>query len=356
MDYAICGIQQIGIGNDNVYKTWEFYRKYLGMDLPIFDEAAIAGLMLPYTDGEARKRHAVLALNYQGGGGIEIWQYTERKPVLPKYDVKIGDLGIYCVKYKCKDALKTYQFYKDAGLKVLSSPQQSPDGVLHFFLQDLHGNLVEIVESTNWFANTGQLTGGVFGCSIGVSDMDKSLVFYSDILGYDHINYDETSTFGDLKDLNDGSVKMRRVLLTHSGKRKGPFAELLGSSQIELTQLIDTKANKIFEGRSWGDPGYIHLCFDVLYMDNLKKYAEEKGHPFTVDSAGSFDMGEAAGRFCYTEDPDGTLIEFVETHKIPIMKKYNWYLDLRNRTRTKALPAWMLWAMSLGRVKTSVLK
>jgi len=32
-------------------------------------------------------------------------------------------------------------------------------------------------------------------------------------------------------------------------------------------------------------------------------------------------MGEASGHFAYVEDPDGTLIEFVETHKIPIIKK-----------------------------------
>jgi len=55
-------------------------------------------------------------------------------------------------------------------------------------------------------------------------------------------------------------------------------------------------------------------------MDHLKKECEEAGFHFTVDSAESFDMGEAAGHFSYIEDPDGTLIEFVETHKIPIIK------------------------------------
>jgi hypothetical protein len=27
-------------------------------------------------------------------------------------------------------------------------------------------------------------------------------------------------------------------------------------------------------------------------------------------------MDNASGRFCYIEDPDGTLIELVETHKV----------------------------------------
>ena len=62
-------------------------------------------------------------------------------------------------------------------------------------------------------------------------------------------------------------------------------------------------------------------------------------------------MGEAAGHFTYIEDPDGTLIEFVETHKIPIAKKINWYLDLKKRNPEKALPKWMLKALGLNRVK-----
>ena len=45
----ISGIQQIGIGNTDVYRTWNWYRKNLGLDVPIFDEAAEAALMLPYT-------------------------------------------------------------------------------------------------------------------------------------------------------------------------------------------------------------------------------------------------------------------------------------------------------------------
>ena len=57
----ISGIQQIGLGNIDVYKTFAWYRRHFGMDVQIFDEAAEAGLMLPYTGGEPRSRHAVRA-------------------------------------------------------------------------------------------------------------------------------------------------------------------------------------------------------------------------------------------------------------------------------------------------------
>jgi len=62
-------------------------------------------------------------------------------------------------------------------------------------------------------------------------------------------------------------------------------------------------------------------------------------------------MGEAAGHFAYIEDPDGTLIEFVETHKVPILKKLNWYFNLKNRDPRKPLPSWMIKSMGFGRVK-----
>ncbi|MSP70157.1 MAG: VOC family protein, partial [Bacteroidetes bacterium] len=83
----------------------------------------------------------------------------------------------------------------------------------------------------------------------------------------------------------------------------------------------------------------------------MKTLCESKGHPFTVDSASSFDMGEAAGHFTYIEDPDGTLIEFVETHKVPVLKKIGWYLNLKSRKAEKPLPNWMVKAMAMNRVK-----
>ena len=67
---VISGIQQIGIGVTDVNKAWKWYRKYFGMDIRVFEDAAIANFMLPYTGGEPRERYAALALNLQGGGGF----------------------------------------------------------------------------------------------------------------------------------------------------------------------------------------------------------------------------------------------------------------------------------------------
>src|SRR5690606_24064729 len=93
--------------------------------------------------------------------------------------------------------------------------------------------------------------------------------------------------------------------------------------------------------------------FDVRNMSGLKEKAAELAHPFTVDSANSFDMGKAAGRFGYVEDPDGALIEFVETHKIPIVEQWSWYIDLKKRNPNKSLPRWLINCFRFNRVKHS---
>jgi catechol 2,3-dioxygenase-like lactoylglutathione lyase family enzyme len=181
-------------------------------------------------------------------------------------------------------------------------------------------------------------------------------VVYSDILGYDEVVYDKTGIFPDLADLPGGTNEFRRVLLRRSVPFAGPFSKMLGQSVIELIRATGNPGKKIYEGRFWGDPGFIHLCYDMRGMDELKSFCESKGYPFSVDSkkshdGNSFDMGEAAGHFSYISDPDGTLIEFVETHKMPILKKLGIYLDLRKRDPNKSLPDWMLKTLRFSRVR-----
>lgn len=349
----ISGIQQIGIGVANVHEAFKWYRQHFGMDVPIFEEAAEAALMLPYTGGKPQSRHAILALNMQGGGGMEIWQYTGRTPLPPAFQPQLGDLGIFIAKIKCKDVWACFHDLRKRGVNMQTNPVPRPDGEEHFFVKDPWGNTFEIVGAKDWFSTTRpDLTGGMYGAVIGVSDMDHSLKFYTEILGYETVVYDKTDDFTDLHGVEGGFGRHRRVLLRHAEKRKGPFSRLLGDTEIELVQSLDRSPRKIFENRFWGDLGYIHLCFDITGMADMKKFCAEKGHPFTVDSSGSFDMGEAAGYFSYIEDPDGTLIEFVETHKIPLLKKIGWYLDLRKRKNPeKSLPVLMLKALGLGRVK-----
>ena len=355
-DYVISGIQQIGIGVRNVAEAWKWYISRFGMDCRIFEDEAVAKLMLPYTGGEPRSRHAALALNLQSGGGFEIWQYKGREPLGIKDEIRLGDLGIIACKIKARNIDQSVAYYKKQGTPLLSEASEDPQGRKTFFLKDTYSNIFQVVEASDWFMNENKPTGGSFGAIIGVSDIEKARVVYSDILGYDEVVYDKTGIFADLSGINGGDTQIRRVLLKRSLPFTGPFSKMLGDSVIELIASTSQPGRKIYEGRFWGDLGFIHLCYDVRGMDELKAYSESVGFPFTVDSkksheGNSFDMGEAAGHFSYIADPDGTLIEFVETHKLPILKKFGWYLDLRGRNPHKPLPSWMLRTLRFSRVK-----
>ena len=351
MKQNIIGIQQVGVGIPDVHKAWAYYRKHFGMDIPIFQESAEAKLMTPYTGGKVHSRSAVLAINIKGGSGLEIWQFTSRKPEGPAFEIQLGDFGINIAKIKAADVPLAYNTLKKNGALMLSGIEKTPDGSSCFYMKDEFGSIFQVVEGKEWFKKSDHVTGGICGAVIGVSDIEKSKKFYTDLLGYDKVLNVSEGVFDDFKSLPGGQHKCKRVLLAKSVENTGNFSKLLGSSTIELVQVMDRKQNKIFENRYWGDLGFIHLCFDVYNMKELEKSFTKHGHPFTVDSAASFDMGEAAGHFSYVEDPDGTLIEFVETYRIPILKKIGWYLDVSKRDRTKTLPDWMLGSLKFNRVK-----
>ena len=354
--YIISGIQQIGIGVTNLSEAWEWYRNIFGMDCKIFEDNSEAKLMLPYTGGKPRRRHAVLALNLQSGGGFEIWQYKEREPKDPLKEVLAGDLGIFACKMKTKNIAATTEKLRENGVEILSGLVRDPSGRATTFVRDPFGNIFQLVEAPDWFLNEKKNTGGSYGAIIGVSDIEKAKEVYSDILGYNKVTFDATGNFDDYQSIPGGDMVLRRVLLRRSLPFSGAFSRIFGDSEIELISVSGRTPQKIFEGRYWGDNGFIHLCYDINGMEDLKNRCLEKGFPFTVDSritheGNSFDMGEAAGHFAYIEDPDGTLIEFVEAHKLPLIKRLGWYLDLRKRDPGKSLPGFILKALRFSRVK-----
>jgi catechol 2,3-dioxygenase-like lactoylglutathione lyase family enzyme len=354
MTIQINGIQQLGVGVENLQEGFDWFRQNFGMDIEVFNEKATAKLMLPHTGGLPRERHAVLAINMQGGGGFEVWQHTEKKPVKPHFEIQLGDLGISVGKMKTHDIEKTYSSFKQKGLTLLTEVAKDPSGNPHFFMMDPFGNCWEFVQHPTFFKKTKAVNGGILGVIIGVKDIDESLKVYRDILNYDTIIYDEQSVFPDLQGVPGGKNKFRRMLLKHSEIRISPFSPLFGDSEIELIQLLDREPVDIFKDRMWGDPGFIHLCFDIHGMNLLREDVKLKGFPFTVDTGlqgDTFDMGEAAGSFAYIQAPEGTLIEFVETHKVPILKKWGIFIDLRKRPAQKPLARWILKLFSLKRVK-----
>jgi catechol 2,3-dioxygenase-like lactoylglutathione lyase family enzyme len=351
-EYRVTGIQQVGIGVTDLSTAWTWYADNFGFDVPAFNDAAEAPFMTPYTGGTVQSRQAALAINMHGGGGFEVWQYTSRTPAGPPRPPVLGDHGILAPRLKSGGVAEAYTALREAGATLLSAPGSDPAGREHFFVQDPFGNAFQIVEGEDWFSRTPGRVGGVAGVMLGTSDIDRTLPLYHEILGYDRVVYDETGAFVDLAALPGGERRVRRVLLEHSRARTGGFAPLLGETAVELVQSLDEAGSPIFANRYWGDLGFIHLCFDIQGMDALKAACEQAGIGFTVDSGETFDMGEAGGRFAYVEDAAGTLVEFVETHKLPILPALGLNVNLTKGGPGKSVPRWLIRLLALKRTRT----
>jgi hypothetical protein len=86
-------------------------------------------------------------------------------------------------------------------------------------------------------------------------------------------------------------------------------------------------------------------------MDKVHEAVKALGRDFVCDSGDNFDMGDANGHFTYVEDPDGTLIEFVETFKIPVIKKLGIHINLKKRNDYKPLPKYLTRALRFMKVE-----
>ena len=307
--------------------------------------------MVSRTGGAVARRRAILALNLGGGAGFELWQYMDRAPRAPDFVVSVGDLGIFAAKIRSKDINAAFRDFRLRGVSVLSPAVLSdPAGGAHFFLQDPYGNTFQITQSDYSFAETPAAVGGVSGCLIGVSDMELSKRFYGQVLGYQHVVYETEGIFPDLRCVPGGNLPVLRARLQRTTPHSGHFTNMLGPSELELVQTVRGTPRRIFANRCWGDLGFIHLCFDVTGMDALFGLCAQHGVFPLVDSKTRFQMEDAAGRFSYVEDPDGMLVEFVETYRIPIVKKLHWHVDLDRRPVDKPLPNWILKLLRFNRV------
>ena len=244
--FMISGIQQIGVGTTDFRKSWNWYIEMFGIDVKILEDDTVAERMLPYTGGVPQQRHACIAVNIQGGGGFEIWQYSKRKPEPCPFKIAAGDLGVFAAKLNCRD-VKAFHKQLSAKWQDCTIPETLPDGTPCFYVKDLFGNVFQIVENKKVFIDQGKLTGGMAGAVIGVTDMDKSVKFYSEVLGYNILISDTTGPFSTNDPMPEADKQCRRVILK-APKRKGAFAELFGDSTIELVQALEHMPRKIYEG------------------------------------------------------------------------------------------------------------
>lgn len=351
MSYRINGFQHIGVAVRDMEQSLRFYRKYFGLDIPFFDAVAPAALMLPYTRGEVITKRASMIMNLMGGCAMEVIQATSFTPAAANFQPELGDLGIFITRVKCPDVRKAHTFCKEQSDVSPTDLRKSSAGGETFFISDPDGNWFQYVEGGDWYTQPRHISGGVVACTIGVSDIEEARKLYSAILGYDLVVQEETGVMSEWTGLPGSERKFRRVLLGQSIAPGGGFGKVTGKTYIELVQDLEREPQRIFDNRIWADLGFVHLGLDVRGMVNLGDELATRGFGFTCDSNSALDMGNTKVHCTYIEDTDGTWIELIEVHKVPIVEKWGIYLNVARRAPDKPLPDFMLKALRFSRIK-----
>ncbi len=133
---------------------------------------------------------------------------------------------------------------------------------------------------------------------ICVSDLERSLTFYCDRLG-----------FREVADLEIAGAQAERLLQLSNVKLKAVYLERDGT-RIELLSFDQPGTVDDDEGRRLNRLGLTHLSFAVHDLDALVTELEREGVRVLHETR----IGDAA---VMVTDPDGTRIELYHSDRVP---------------------------------------
>ncbi len=79
-----------------------------------------------------------------GGAIIEIFEF---QPHQPPVEVVWNRIGATHISFNVHDTERWHQYLLDKGVEIVSVPERSPHGHTFFFVKDLDGNLIELIDT-----------------------------------------------------------------------------------------------------------------------------------------------------------------------------------------------------------------
>jgi len=138
---------------------------------------------------------------------------------------------------------------------------------------------------------------GVYHTNFTVSDIDRSVAFYRDILGMELLEQVEAS-----------GQTVETILGMPGARLKIAFLKA-GDQMLELFEYLSPKG-KLYD-RSTCDVGPCHVAFFVADIHEAYKTFSDKGVPFK-SAPQAVEMGGEAHWACYMTDPDGITLELYQ--------------------------------------------
>jgi catechol 2,3-dioxygenase-like lactoylglutathione lyase family enzyme len=147
--------------------------------------------------------------------------------------------------------------------------------------------------------------------AIGVRDLERSLVFYRDVLGMTVIRDATNEPPADvLYDEKVGSTRRREVMLRMGGNEGPSYGDHVFVAISQSDQLSDN------EPLNLGHIGIHHVGFWVQDVPALAARLRDAGFPpVSVKETTGVGYGEGADQpmhAMFVKDPDGTILQFDE--------------------------------------------
>ena len=136
--------------------------------------------------------------------------------------------------------------------------------------------------------------------SVTVSDMERSLAFYRDLLGLKEVERHRLEGEGISKMAGKESAVMEVVRLV------APETEGI---EIDLQHYVEPEG-KVSDVHL-GDVRHSHICFGVPNLAQAYEQLSEKGVKFVSEPV-SFDLEWAIVHVVFFEDPDGYVLELMQ--------------------------------------------
>ena len=135
--------------------------------------------------------------------------------------------------------------------------------------------------------------------AVCVADLERSLVFYGDGLGFDEVSRLDAEGEHIDRLLGVGGARLRAVFLRRDGVT------------LELLWFRDRAAAAPADARPMDQPGLTHVSLNVSDIDAVAERLSALGGRVLADSAVT--VAKLGARAVFVLDPDGTRVELVET-------------------------------------------
>jgi catechol 2,3-dioxygenase-like lactoylglutathione lyase family enzyme len=309
----INGVDHIGIGVGNIDDSLRFYKDFLGFSNVIFDyTGSLPGLDKIVGKQNIEARMMMLAhenFSPVAQGMIKLVQLLPpSRPSRPNMKYEWGNI---CIAEVCMSVQNIEEVYKlatvEKGFKPVLPPTYAlcpPGEECKFaYIRDPEGILIEFIEWHMYkeFGGTPRIE-AVNHIGIGVRDMDKSMAFYRDILGFEEEVIGYTARMDSMAPMLPSPTPTMKVKIITS-KYKGAW--------IEVYQHVEQYRPSIAIPR-YGDIGHMEFAINVSNIEKVYDKLQKKGVKFICPPQKVDLPPSDEWKYTYMVDADGFLVSLVE--------------------------------------------